>query len=333
MSYEKVSKLRKISLALLPLLVLSGCSTATEATPAGPKGYAELVVGISENCETHVGGSAAEQIEVLGEFGSQPEVSFPTPLSGNGVETKVVIAGDGGPIVGGQRVSLHFLGFNAQNGEEIQGSEFGTENFISQDLIEGATPDFCKALTGVEVGSRVAVLLDAESAHNANGIPSLGIAEDAGVIFIFDVVNAYLPRANGEAQAPEAGMPTVITAPSGQPGLQIPNSDAPTEFRRTVLIEGGGEPIELGDTVVLHYSGWTWEGDLFDSSWDSGAPASFPITYDGLIEGFVMALEGVTVGSQVIAVMPPELGYGDNAQGSIPAGSTLIFVVDVLGKE
>lgn len=329
----KVSRLRKLALVVLPLLVLAGCSSAEQASdPAAPKSYGELSIGLSASCESYETGSGVEQIEVLGEFGTQPEVSFPTPLSGTGVETQVVIQGDGGEIVGGQRVSLHFIGFNAATGDEIQGSEFGSENFISQDLIEGATPDFCKGLTGVQVGSRVAILLDAASAHNSVGIPSLGIAEDHGVIFIFDVVNAYLPRANGADQAPESGMPTVIKAPSGQPGLQIPASDAPTEFRRSVLVEGGGEPIEIGDTIVLHYSGWTWDGELFDSSWDSGAPATFPITYEGLIEGFVMGLEGVTVGSQVIAVIPPELGYGDSAQGSIPAGSTLIFVIDVLGQ-
>ena len=329
----KVFSLRKFALALIPVFLLAGCSSATEEQASSePKGYAELSVGLSENCEPYETGSSVEQIEVLGEFGTQPEVSFPTPLSGTGVETQVVIEGDGGVIVGGQRVSLHFIGFNASNGEEIQGSDFAGDNFISQDLIEGATPDFCKALTGVQVGSRVAVLLDSASAHNSIGIPSLGIAEDAGVIFIFDVVNAYLPKANGDARTPETGMPTVITAPSGQPGIQIPASDAPTEFRRTVLIEGGGEPIEIGDTVVLHYSGWTWNGDQFDSSWESGAPATFPITNEGLIEGFVLAVEGATVGSQVIAVMPPELGYGDLAQGSIPAGSTLIFVIDILGK-
>jgi peptidylprolyl isomerase len=47
----------------------------------------------------------------------------------------------------------------------------------------------------------------------------------------------------------------------------------------------------------------------------------------------VQALDGVKVGSQVIAVIPPDLGYGDVDQGSIPAGSTLIFVIDVLGKD
>jgi peptidylprolyl isomerase len=44
-----------------------------------------------------------------------------------------------------------------------------------------------------------------------------------------------------------------------------------------------------------------------------------------------MALEGATVGSQVIASMPPKDAYGENAQGAIPANSTLIFVIDVLG--
>ena len=128
-------------------------------------------------------------------------------------------------------------------------------------------------------------------------------------------------------------MPTVILAPQGQPGVQIPATDAPTEFNRTVLIEGGGEEIAIGDSVVVHYTGWTWEGDQFDSSWDRQAPSVFTVSSDSLIEGFVQALEGVTVGSQVIAVIPPDLGYGDRAQGSIPAGSTLIFVVDVLGKD
>jgi peptidylprolyl isomerase len=327
----KEINLRKLALLAIPILVLAGCSSA-EPEVEGPKGYGELSVGLPIACEEFENSSAVNQIEVKGDFGSPPEVTFPTPLSGTGVQTKVVIAGAGGKVVGGQRVSLHFLGFNAANGAEIQGSEFGSEGFISQDLIEGATPDFCKALTGVQVGSRVAVLLDAESAHNAQGIPSLGIAADHGVIFIFDVVDAYLPRANGQAKPPASGMPTVITAPSGQPGIQIPASDAPTEFKRTILIEGGGEPIVIGDTVVLHYSGWTWGGQQFDSSWNSGAPATFPITNDGLIAGFVMGLEGVTVGSQVIAVIPPELGYGNNAQGAIPAGSTLIFVIDVLGK-
>ena len=309
-------------------LVLTGCASE----PAGPASYADIAPELDLNCASYEAGAGAALISVTGEFGTQPEVSFPAPISGNGVETLVVSEGDGGQIVGGQRVALHFAAYNAGTGEEFQASDFAGQDYIFQDLIAGGTPDFCKALTGVQVGSRVAVLLDAQSAHNSVGIESLGIAPEDGVIFVFDILDAYLPRAVGETRSPDSGMPTVILAPAGQPGIQIPTADAPTEFRRTVLIEGAGEEVAIDDRVVVHYTGWTWEGEQFDSSWDRQSPAVFTVSNSSLIEGFVQALDGVKVGSQVIAVIPPELGYGDSNQGSIPAGSTLIFVVDILGK-
>lgn len=325
--------MRKLAtLLLIPALSLAGCSASPE-NPADPTSYAAMSAGLSETCDPYVGGTAVDQIDVAGDFGTAPEVTFPTPLSGTGIETKVISEGEGGALVGNQRVALHFTGFNATTGEQFQGSEFGTDGFIIQDLLSGATPDFCRALTGVQVGSRVAVLLDATNAHGGAGVASLGIGETDGIIFIFDVVDAYLPKANGDAKTPSSGLPTVILAPNGQPGIQIPATDAPAEFMKSTLIKGSGETVAIGDTVVVHYSGWTWQGNQFDSSWTSLTPASFPVSSDSLIEGFVQALEGETVGSQVIAVIPPGLGYGETAQGSIPANSTLIFVVDILGKE
>ena len=50
----------------------------------------------------------------------------------------------------------------------------------------------------------------------------------------------------------------------------------------------------------------------------------------GVIPGWTQGLAGQTVGSQVLLVIPPDLGYGDQASGSIPANSTLVFVVDIL---
>lgn len=322
--------MKKLVALLIPALLLTGCAAA-EQTPL--TGYALLSQGLSANCDAFSGGDAIEQVSVEGEFGSEPKIEFPSPLVGSGIETKVFIEGTGGPLVGAQRVALHFTGFNASTGEQFQGSEFGSSDYIIQDLIKDSKPDFCKALTGVNVGSRVGVLLDAVNAHDGAGVESLGIGPDDAILFVFDVVDAYLPKANGEAQAPEAGVPAVILAPNGQPGIQLPATDAPADFKRSVLIQGKGEEIAIGDTVIVHYSGWTWEGTQFDSSWERGAPASFQVTSEGLIQGFVQALEGVKVGSQVVAVIPPELGYGDNAQGAIPAGSTLVFVIDVLGKE
>ena len=309
-------------------LMLASCAPAVTQTGE----YAETVAGIAPTCETYKGGDAVDLVEATGEFNSQPTVTFPFPISGTGMETRILIEGNGGLIVGSQRVGMHFAGYNATTGQQFQASEFGTEDYIYQDLIPGNSPDFCGALTGVPVGSRVAVLLSPENVHGGEGIPTLGLGADDGVVFIFDIVRAFLPKAIGSSKAAEAGMPTVILAPSGQPGIQILQSDAPTEFRRTILIEGRGEKVAVGDNVTVHYTGWTWLGEEFDSSWPRQAPAAFDVTTDGLIEGFVQALDGVPVGSQVIAVIPPELGYGDSAQGSIPPGSTLIFVIDVLGK-
>ena len=322
--------MKKLALIITPLLLLAGCAAEPEVELTG---YALVGQGLSANCEGYSTGSAIDQVKVTGEFGTEPTVEFPTPLSGTGVETKVISDGKAGAIVGAQRVALHFTGFNAGTGEQFQGSEFGSGEFIIQDLIAGATPDFCKALTGVNVGSRIAVLLNAPNAHEGNGIETLGIGKDDGVLFIFDVLDAYLPKANGESKPALAGMPSVILAPSGQPGIQIPTSEAPVEFAKNSLIEGRGDTIAIGDTVIVHYSGWTWQGEQFDSSWENGAPASFQVNSESLIQGFVQALEGARVGSQVIAVIPPELGYGSNAQGAIPADSTLIFVIDILGKE
>ena len=69
---------------------------------------------------------------------------------------------------------------------------------------------------------------------------------------------------------------------------------------------------------------------MFDTTCD-GEPAS--LTLDGVVEGFAQALEGQTVGSQIMVVVPPEFGYGDAAQASIPANSTLVFVIDILGLD
>ena len=138
----------------------------------------------------------------------------------------------------------------------------------------------------------------------------------------------------GDAQPAQTGMPTVVLAPSGQPGVQIPKSQAPAELKIVDLIKGRGETVEIGDKVTLHYSGFLWStGNPFDSSWDSGAPVQWELTETGFIKGFVEALNGAVVGSQVLAVIPPGDGYGDQASETIPANSTLVFVIDILGVD
>ena len=90
-----------------------------------------------------------------------------------------------------------------------------------------------------------------------------------------------------------------------------------------------------GDVVVVHYHGVNWNtGEVFDSSWSRGEPSSFPT--EGVIPGFRDGLVDQTVGSRVIIVIPPELGYGPSGgtgDGSIGAEDTIVFVVDILGVQ
>jgi len=80
----------------------------------------------------------------------------------------------------------------------------------------------------------------------------------------------------------------------------------------------------------VHYTGWTWDGNKFDSSWDKGSTFSTTIGSGEVIKGWETGLIGKAVGSQVLLVVPPDQGYGTSANGPIPGGSTLVFVVDIL---
>ena len=81
-------------------------------------------------------------------------------------------------------------------------------------------------------------------------------------------------------------------------------------------------------TVKVHYTGKLIDGTVFDSSVDRGEPADFPVTQ--VIKGFAEGLKMMNKGSKYVLYIPAELGYGDSEAGSIPAGSTLIFEVEML---
>ena len=87
--------------------------------------------------------------------------------------------------------------------------------------------------------------------------------------------------------------------------------------------------------MVVKYTGWLTNGKQFDSSWDRDSTIDADLFSDSsgqhqVIEGWQKGLVGQTVGSQVLLVIPPDQAYGDKEQGSIPANSTLVFVIDIL---
>ncbi len=98
-----------------------------------------------------------------------------------------------------------------------------------------------------------------------------------------------------------------------------------------VLTAGTGtESPAAADTVTVHYSGWTTDGNLFDSSVERGEPASFPL--NRVIKGWTEGLQLMVVGEKRRFWIPADLAYGENPGGGRPGG-LLVFDVELLGIE
>ncbi|MBR6251255.1 MAG: FKBP-type peptidyl-prolyl cis-trans isomerase [Bacteroidales bacterium] len=96
-----------------------------------------------------------------------------------------------------------------------------------------------------------------------------------------------------------------------------------------ILREGNGRKPKATDSVSCHYHGTLIDGTVFDSSVERGEPATFPV--NGVIQGWVEALQLMPIGSKWKLYIPYNLGYGARGAGSsIPPYATLIFEVELL---
>lgn len=294
------------------------------------------------DCEPAIpAGESPSYVEVEGELFTPPEVTFPTPLRTNGAERAVLVDGDGELIQPRQVVDFQVSLYSGVDGTLITQSAYDpTANPLRRTA--GSDMDIlAEVVQCAEVGSRIAATATIADVFGEGALdPSLGLADDDPVVLVLDVQAAYLAKATGLPQLGADGVPAVVTAPNGRPGITIPNEEPPTELIDHVLTLGDGAEVAEGDRVVMHYTGLDWETEaVFDSSWERGAPATFPaISFldqpDGIVPGLAEAIVGKTVGSQVVVVIPPELGYPEGqAPATIPAGSTMVFVVDILGIE
>jgi FKBP-type peptidyl-prolyl cis-trans isomerase len=306
------------------MIVLSGCSTVGSA---------------AASCKAPVtDGAATKLVTVTGKAGSAPTVSFPTPLKSGTTQRSDILPGTGPGLVTGQQAKIELSVYNGTTGAVIDASKYDGTSATTFVLNDKSIKGLSEGLQCAQVGSRVALVVSPNDAFGPQGgNAQIGVAKNDALVFVIDVVKSYLPRANGANQPVANGLPGVVLAADGTPGITIPSGVAPTKQEIGVLKKGSGRTVAKGDTVTVHYTGVLWsEKTVFDSSWAKKAPVQFLAadgskTQGGIIPGFANALIGQTVGSQVVTVIPPNLGYGDTAQGPIPAGSTLIFVADILG--
>ena len=93
--------------------------------------------------------------------------------------------------------------------------------------------------------------------------------------------------------------------------------------------KGTGKKAETGDNLSVVYKGMFTDGKTFDSN-SKDNPFKFQLGTGEVIEGWDQGMQGMQVGGKRKLTIPASLGYGDQPNGTIPGGSTLVFEVELL---
>ncbi|WP_084079037.1 FKBP-type peptidyl-prolyl cis-trans isomerase [Demequina sp. NBRC 110057] len=314
-----------VAIGAVSLLGLTACSSDSD-------GDSSTSTSPSASASADTGADTAAAEATLGEItwngdDEAPVLEFESPLTVDTTAALVVNEGDGEDIVDGQVIELAYTVWSGED-QTMTYSTYDSGSTESVSYAEsGIDPVLYEALQGQKVGT--------DFIYGSPGTAAADGTVGASTFMAVTVQSATTPldAPEGEAVEPEEGLPTVTLDDTGAPSIDFSTAtEEPSELVAQPLIKGEGDTVEEGDTVTVNYTGWVWDGEQFDSSWDRGASASFVLSSSSLIQGWVDGLAGQTVGSQVMLIIPSDLGYGDEdtADGSIPGGSTLVFVVDIL---
>jgi peptidylprolyl isomerase len=133
-----------------------------------------------------------------------------------------------------------------------------------------------------------------------------------------------------EVSATADNLPTVTANMGEAPTIGAPSGTPPTTLESKDIIVGTGAEVAATSTITFHYTLMTWSnGALIESSWNSGTPATYPLSQ--LIVGWQQGIPGMKVGGRRLLVVPPDLGYGAQGSGPVGPNETLVFVMDIVG--
>lgn len=325
---RKFSYVRRLLAILLPgLLLLTACGgTSSQPEPSSQS----------------AGETAKFDSLKLTDNGDKkaPGVDFDKPLTVTQPTIKVVSEGSGDRVKANQVAKISILALNGTDGSQLEDTFANEpESLELNDELKTSSAVIYNAFVGAKVGSSLALAVPGQqSAPSASPSPSDGAtpspsaAAGPSQLLIIKVLSAsdptpVLDKPQGETVSPPPGLPTV-TEKDGVPEINVAGAAAPTALVSQDLIKGTGATVKESDTLTVNYVGVNLDGGTkFDSSFDRGQPATFPLT--GVIKGWTQGLAGKTVGSRVLLVIPKDLAYGDAGQGQ--AKGDLVFVVDILG--
>jgi peptidylprolyl isomerase len=309
---------RRLLAILLPgLLLLTACGGGEPAAP--------------EPTSQSAGETAKLDSIKLTENGDKkaPGVEFTKPLEVKEPTVKVVTEGSGDRVKANQIASISIVALSGKDGSTLEDTfPKDPEDLELNDELKTSSAVIYNAFVGAKVGSHLALAVPgAAAAEGAEAQPTQLL-----VVKVLSAKDAppVLDKPEGETVTPPAGLPTVKDNDKGIPEISVDGVVAPTALVSQDLIKGTGPAVKETDTLTVNYVGVALAGGkVFDSSFERGEKATFPLT--GVIKGWTQGLAGKTVGSRVLLVIPKDLAYPDATAGSGQPEGDLVFVVDILG--
>ncbi|MCT9867964.1 FKBP-type peptidyl-prolyl cis-trans isomerase [Paenarthrobacter aurescens] len=304
--------MRRLLAILLPaLLLITACGGSTPAAEPTSQSAGDT--------------TKLDSVKVTDNGDKAPGVEFAKPLTVAEPTIKMVVEGDGERVKAGQTAELMYVAVDGNDGKTVEDAYAnGPQPIELTDELKSGNEQIYNAIVGAKVGSQIAFAAPGNATASAPASTQL---------VVFKLVSAKDPapvmeKPEGETVTPPAGLPTVKEDDKGIPQISVEGVAAPKELIAQDLIKGTGAAVKATDTLTVNYVGVNLVGGTkFDSSYDRGKPTSFPLT--GVIKGWTQGLEGKTVGSRVLLVIPQDLAYGEAGQGE--AKGDLVFVVDILG--
>lgn len=247
-----------------------------------------------------------------------------------GVKSRDIKEGTGDPCPPGASVKMHYTGWltdgtvfdSTREGARAKGQP---ADFKLEGLIKG----WQEGIPGMKKGGIRKLVIAPDKGYGARDKGP--IPANSTLVFEVELVDftpgAAPPRARRDPIPTDLTKLSDGTAPGADdPGLQ-PLGSGGLKYRD--LKVGDGPVCPEGATPVMDYVGWlTTGGAPFDTSF-TGNPLDMPL--GKLIEGWQQGVPGMRVGGIRKLVIPAALGYGNQPQAKIPAGSTLVFEVELLG--
>jgi peptidylprolyl isomerase len=351
------SGLRKVAAPLLTtILLLAACGGGEENAPqaeASPSASAPADGTVTINRDpldlsktdapkgirtVKLEDAKVPQLTAGAKFGEDPTMKF-DGFPPDDIMFEVLSEGDGPEVETGDAIVADFRGQVWQE-ENLEIPSF--ENTFQTDPVvkligRGAViPAWDLKIPGTKVGSRVMLVTPPSGAFGPQGRSDAGILGIDTLAFVIDIIDAFKPGKlpDGTKVTPPKGLPTVEG--DFNPKVIPPKTEAPKELVAEVLVRGKGDAVKEGQTLAVNYRGVLWrDGKEFDTSWrpNSVSPLGFHLGSAQIIKGWNEGLRGKKVGSRVLLVVPPAMGYGakGNADAGIKGTDTLVFVVDILG--